>query len=530
MSANSTAPAARPGWRAWAGLAVLSLPTTLRALDVTVLYLALPHLSTDLGATATERLWIIDVYGFMVAGLLVLMGTLGDRIGRRRLLLLGATAFGAASVLAAYSTTPEMLIAARVLLGIAGATLMPSTLALISTMFTDPRQRGPAFGVWATSFSAGVALGPILGGLMLEFFWWGSVFLLAVPVMALLLATAPFLLPEYRDPEPGRLDLPGVLLSMAAVLSVVFGLKRLAGYGPEPEALAAIAAGVVLGLLFVRRQRRSSDPLLDLRLFSGAAFSSALAVMLLGLLLIGGVYLFVTQYLQSVAGLSPLVAGLWLLPSAAGLVVASTLAPVLARRVRPAYVLAGSLALATLGFLLLTRVGPEDGLVTVVVGFTLVYAGISPIMALGTDLIVGSAPPEKAGASAAISETAMEVGVALGIAAFGSVGTAVYRLSMAGAMPAGVSADAAADASDGLEGAGRAAADLPAPVARDLLDTAAAAFTSSLTTVAWISAALAVGIAVLAAVALRRVPPTGAAEAEEGAPAGEPSTGEPVAG
>ncbi|MFL1380157.1 MFS transporter [Nocardiopsis protaetiae] len=521
MSANTTAPAARAGWRAWAGLAVLTLPTTLQALDVTVLYLALPHLSTDLGASATERLWIIDVYGFMVAGLLVIMGTLGDRIGRRRLLVLGSAAFGAASVLAAYSTTPEMLIAARVLLGVAGATLMPSTLALISTMFADPRQRGLAFGVWATSFSAGIALGPILGGLLLEFFWWGSVFLLAVPVMVLLLATAPFLLPEYRDPAAGRLDLLSALLSLAAVLPVVFGLKQLAKYGPEPVALAAIAAGAVFGVLFVRRQRRLADPLLDLRLFSGAAFSSALVVMLLGLLLIGGIYLFVTQYLQSVAGLSPLVAGLWLLPAAVGLVIASTLAPLIARRVRPAYVLAGSLALSTLGFLLLTRAVPEDGVATVVVGFTLVYVGISPIMALGTDLIVGSAPPEKAGASAAVSETAMEVGVALGIAALGSVGTAAYRLSMAGAMPAGTPSDAAAVASDGLEGAGRAAADLPAPVAGELLDAAAAAFTSSLTTVAWISAALAVGIAVLAAVALRRVPPTGAA-AEETAAEGDP--------
>ncbi|CAL9465324.1 Multidrug efflux pump LfrA [Nocardiopsis dassonvillei] len=527
MSANTTAPAARAGWRAWAGLAVLSLPTTLQALDITVLYLALPHLSTDLGASASERLWIIDVYGFMVAGFLVIMGTLGDRIGRRRLLILGSAAFGAASVMAAYSTTPEMLIAARVLLGVAGATLMPSTLALISTMFPDPRQRGLAFGVWATSFSAGIALGPILGGLLLEFFWWGSVFLLAVPVMVLLLTTAPFLLPEYRDPEPGRLDLPSALLSLAAVLPVVFGLKQLAKHGPEPVALAAIAAGAVLGVLFVRRQRRLADPLMDLRLFAGAAFSSALAVMLMGLLLVGGIYLFVTQYLQSVAGLSPLVAGLWLLPSAAGLVVASTLAPVIARRVPPARVLAGSLTLAALGFLLLTRVGPEDGLLTVVAGFTLVYVGTSPIMALGTDLIVGSAPPEKAGASAAISETAMEVGVALGIAVFGSVGTAVYRLSMTDAIPGGVSAADAAEAADGLEGAGRAAADLPAPVARDLLDAAAASFTSSFTTVAWISAALAVGIAVLAAAALRRVPPTGTA-ADGGDTS--PEVGETVAG
>jgi DHA2 family multidrug resistance protein-like MFS transporter len=513
MSTNTGAPVAeRAGWREWTGLVALALPTILLALDVTVLYLALPHLSADLGAQTTEQLWIIDIYGFMVAGFLVTMGTLGDRIGRRRLLLLGAAAFGAASVLAAYSTSPEMLIAARALLGIAGATLMPSTLALISNMFRDARQRGLAFGIWATSFSVGIALGPILGGVLLQFFWWGSVFLIAVPVMVLLLVLGPILLPEYRDADAGRLDPTSVLLSLAALLPVIFGLKQLAKYGPEPVALLTIVVGVVFGVLFVRRQRRLTNPLMDLRLFASGSFTSALLVMLLGMLMIGGIYLFVTQYMQSVAGLSPMAAGLWLLPAALGLVVVSTLSPIIARRVRPAYVLGASLLVSTLGFVLLTQVQADGGLTLLLVGFTLFYMGVSPIMALGTDLIVGSAPPERAGSAASLSETAMEVGIALGIATLGSLGAAVHRTSMTGQVPAEVPAGAADTALDGLEGAGRVARDLPEPLAGELLDSAQLAFTSGLQVVAAVGVVLALGSAALALVALRKVPPTGAVE------------------
>ncbi len=217
------------GRREWIGLAVLALPTLLASLDMSVLFLALPHLSADLGANSSQQLWILDIYGFMLAGFLVTMGTLGDRIGRRRLLMFGATAFGLASIVAAWSTSAEMLILARAALGIAGATLMPSTLALIRNMFHDARQRGVAIAVWMSCFMVGTAIGPLIGGVMLSMFWWGSVFLLAVPVMVILLVAAPTLLPEYRDAAAGRVDLTSVVLSLAAILPVIYGLKESRG-------------------------------------------------------------------------------------------------------------------------------------------------------------------------------------------------------------------------------------------------------------------------------------------------------------
>jgi MFS transporter, DHA2 family, multidrug resistance protein len=286
--------------REWFGLAVLTLPALLVAMDLSVLYLAVPRLTADLRPTGTQLLWITDVYGFMLAGFLVTMGTLGDRIGRRRLLMIGAAVFGTASVLAAYSANATMLIAARTILGIAGATLAPSALALISSMFKDPKQRTVAVAVWVTSLSAGGAIGPMLGGLLLQSFWWGSAFLIGVPVMVLLLATAHHLLPEYRDTEAKKLDLTSVALSLAAVLPVVYGLKQLAQYGPTRLSAVTVAVGVASGVVFVRRQRRLADPLFDVRLFRTPAFSTSLAVNTFGFFVLMGVFFFTAQYLQLV--------------------------------------------------------------------------------------------------------------------------------------------------------------------------------------------------------------------------------------
>ncbi|HEV3496210.1 MAG TPA: MFS transporter, partial [Actinomycetes bacterium] len=292
------------GRREWAGLAVIALPCMLYAMDLTVLNLALPQLSADLRPSSTQLLWIVDIYGFLAAGMLVTMGTLGDRIGRRRLLLAGAAAFGAVSVLAAFSPTAGWLIASRALLGVAGATLGPSTLSLIRGMFADPGQRALAVGVWIASFSAGGAVGPLLGGLLLESFWWGSVFLIAVPPMILLLALGPVLLPEFRDPEAGRLDLVSAGLSLTAVLAVIYGLKELAQEGPGWAPPLAVVAGLAVGRVFWRRQRRLADPLIDLRLFANRAFSAALAANTLDFFVSFGALLFVAQYLQLVLGLS----------------------------------------------------------------------------------------------------------------------------------------------------------------------------------------------------------------------------------
>jgi DHA2 family multidrug resistance protein-like MFS transporter len=521
--ADGTVPGvALAGRREWLGLAVLALACLLYAMDLTVLHLAVPSLSAELRPSSAELLWITDIYGFMVAGFLVTMGTLGDRIGRRRLLLLGATAFGVVSVLATLSTTPEQLIAARALLGIAGATLAPSTLSLIFTMFPDPRQRQVAIGIWITSFSAGGAIGPVMGGVLLERFWWGSVFLLAVPVMALLLALGPRVLPEYRDPGAGRLDLISAAMSLVAVLAVVFGLKLTAQDGFGGLAGAAVLVGVGVGLLFARRQLTLADPMIDLRLFRSTAFNASLATNLVGIFIAVGYFLFVAQYLQLVLGLSPLEAGLWSLPSAVGFIVGSNLAPRILRRVRPAPVIGVGLAMAAVGLAVLTRVGgSHDADLALLAGASLVISlGLAPVFTATTDLIVSSAPPERAGAASGISETGAELGGALGIAILGSIGIAIYRGQLAGALPADLPDQAAAAVQDTLGGAVGVAAQLPAGLGAVVLAAAQDAFVQGLQLTAALSAAVAVATAVMATVLLRSVP--AGTQAEQPAPAAEP--------
>lgn len=509
-TATPTGPAPRATRREWVGLAVLALACLLYVMDLTVLHLAVPDLSADLQPSSTQLLWIIDVYGFMVAGALVTMGTLGDRIGRRRLLMVGAAAFGLVSVLAAFSSTPEMLIVSRALLGLAGATVAPSTLSLIFHMFRDPRQRSLAVGAWISAFSAGSAIGPVLGGLMLEAFWWGSVFLLAIPVMGALLVIGPKVLPEYRDPDAGRLDPLSAAMSVAALLAVVYGLKLLAQDGPSPTAVLAAALGVAVGAAWVRRQRRLDDPMIDVSLFRIPAFSATLVVNFLSIFVMVGYFLFVFQYLQLVLGLTPLVAGLWSVPSAAAFVLSSQLAPRVLGRVRPAYVVGGGLAASAVGLMLLTQVQVGHGLSALVGASVVISLGMGPVFGLTTELVVGAAPPERAGAASGISETAAELGGALGIAVLGSVGVALYRAGLAGAMPGGVPAPVAAAARDTLGGAVAAAGSLPQPSRSALLAAAREAFVTGMQVTSLVAALIAVAVAVLAVVALRGHPAPGA--------------------
>jgi MFS transporter, DHA2 family, multidrug resistance protein len=490
---------ARATRREWIGLAVLALPCLLVAMDVTVLYLAVPAISADLAPSSAQLLWITDIYGFLIAGSLITMGTLGDRIGRRRLLLSGGAAFAIASVIAAFSTSAAMLIGARALLGVAGATLMPSTLSLIRSMFADPRERTVAIGVWATSLSVGAAIGPLLGGLLLSAFWWGSVFLLSVPVMVLLLAVGPRLLPEYRDPEPGRFDLVSAALSLVAVLAVVYGIKDAAEHGAGWTPLAAVGLGLAVGAGFLQRQTTLADPLIDLSLFRARAFSAALGTNALAVFAIFGTDLFVAQYLQLALGLSPLQAGLWTLPGAAGFIVGSSLAPRLAQHAPAPVVIAGGLAVGAAGALLLTQVDGASGLALVVIATTVIAVGLAQVVTLATDLIVGAAPPARAGAASAISETGTELGGALGVAILGSIGTAVYRGEIADAVPDGVAPGAAEAARDTLGGAVASADQLPA----SLLDAANHAFAHGLRLAALITAALMAASAVATLVLLR---------------------------
>jgi len=489
--------------REWIGLAVIALPCVLYSMDLTVLTLAVPALSAELRPSPSQLLWIIDIYGFLVAGSLITMGTLGDRIGRRRLLLIGAAGFGVASVAAAFSQSAGMLIAARALLGVAGATLAPSTLSLIRNMFLDPKQRTVAVSVWVISYAAGAAIGPLLGGVMLNHFWWGSVFLLGVPVMLLLLAVGPKLLPEFRDPNAGRLDLISAAMSLAAVLLVIYGLKQIAQDGFRSLPALLIVSGLTVGIVFWHRQKTLESPLVDLRLFRAPAFSASLATYLLATFVGFGAYIFMGQYLQLVIGLSPLEAGFWSLPWAGSFIVGSNLTPPLARRFRPASVMVGGLALAAVGFGLLTRVGGSSDLTVIVAGSVVYNLGLAPVFTLTNDIIIGNAPPERAGSASALSETGSELGGALGIAILGSIGTAIYRSRLAETIPGGVPSEAAEAARSTLGGALAAARQLPDPLGASLLDAAREAFAEAFHLTAAICAAVVVAAAVMVAVLLR---------------------------
>jgi MFS transporter, DHA2 family, multidrug resistance protein len=493
--------------REWLGLAVLALPTLLSAMDFSVLFLALPRLAADVRPSGTQLLWITDIYGFMVAGFLVTMGALGNRIGQRRLLTAGAVAFGLASAAAAYSASADLLIAARALLGIAGATLMPSTLGLISTMFRQPSQRTTAVSLWAACLLAGTAIGPVVGGALLQFFWWGSVFLISLPVMAVLVIAAPLLLPDHTDRAGDRLDLVSVTLSLAAMLPIVFSLKTLARSGFTGPVILTLVAGLAFGAMFVRRQRSAASPLLDLRLFRHRAFTAAVAILLAAGAVSGGIDFLFTQYLQLVAGLSPLRAGLWSLPETAAMIGCSLLCPLVVRHIRPGYTIGAGLAISATGFWVLTQVQAGSGLVVAVTGIVIVFAGVTPAWVLGTDLIIGSAPPEAGGSASSVSETASELGVALGVAVIGSIASAVYRLQTARAIPAAVPPRAAAAARDSLPGAQSTAARLPHGLGAALLGAARQAFTHGFGIAATASVAVAAALALLAVILLRHTHP-----------------------
>lgn len=476
--------------REWIGLAVLALPCLLYSMDLTVLNLAVPEISEQLKPTASQLLWIVDVYGFMVAGSLVTMGTLGDRIGRRKLLFIGAGAFGIASILAAFAWSAETLILARAILGVAAATLAPSTLSLIRSMFLNDRERTFAIGIWIASFSAGAAIGPVIGGLMLAQFWWGSVFLLAVPVMILLLLVGPILLPEFRDPNAGRIDLLSAAQSLAAILLVIYGMKKIAEDGASLLAFAAIALGLLIGYLFVRRQQHLKEPLIDMALFRMPVFSAALSINILGLFIAFGAFLFMAQYLQLVLGLTPFEAGLWSVPTGLVMVIGSLVVPVLAGRFPTSTLIPAGFFITGLGFLVCTQVGTATSPLLVITAFVIICAGFAPIGTLTTDIVVGSAPPERAGAASAISETSFEFGGALGIAVLGSLLTAAYRTTMDAFPGNGIPAGALEAARQTLGGAVAVSAGLPAEQSAPLLAAARTVFTDAFVLTAAVCAGL----------------------------------------
>ncbi len=441
------------GRREWIGLCVLSVACLIYSMDLSVLFLAMPAIVADLDPSASELLWINDIYGFMVAGFLVTMGTLGDRIDRRRVLLIGASAFGAASALAAFSSTAQQLIIARALLGIAGATFAPSTLSLVVNLFHNENERHRAIGIWGGAFALGGLVGPLIGGALLQYFHWGSVFLINIPIMLALLVAAPFLLPEYRNEGGEKLDLLSVALSLGTVLPIIYGFKHMAADGFAPRQLVAIAAGLMVGVLFVRRQRNLAHPLIDLRLFRIPAFTASLIVNLAGMFFVFGVFLFQNLFLQLVIGLSPLEAALWSVPSALVFTIMSFQAYRVTIHLGPVKTVLLGLLVYTVGVSAMAVAAYAESLVGVLTASMLVGLGFVPVVLTTTGLIVGTAPPEQAGSASAISETSAEFGGAVGVALLGSLGTLIYRMSMDGVDLSGLNAAQQSAASATLAGA-----------------------------------------------------------------------------
>ncbi|WP_328410469.1 MFS transporter [Streptomyces violaceus] len=496
MTTNPTSPA-RAGRREWTALGVLMLPLLLVSMDVSVLYFAIPAISADLEPSATQQLWIFDIYGFVLAGLLMTMGSLGDRIGRRRLLLFGAAAFGTASLVAAYANSAETLIAARAILGIGGATLMPSTMALVRTMFTDPAQRTKAIGVWSGVMTAGIALGSVMSGVLVEHFWWGSVFLVNLPAMVLLLVLGPLLLPESKNPRQGRFDWLSVPLSMAAVLPVIYGLKELASEGWNVRYVLSVTIGLLFAALFVHRQRTAVSPLISPELFRNRGFSPSVVLNLVAAFGMMGSAYFTTQYIQSVLDKSPLEAALWsLLPSVPIGLAAPAGAQLVQRGVPRAYVVGAGFAVTACGYVLLALTD-TNSLWLLLTACGVLASGVVVVMSQVADLALSAAPVEKAGAASSLLETGTEFGGALSMAFLGSIGTAVYRHE--------IPASASAPARETLGGALAVADRLPGRAGDALATAAREAFTSGMHAAAITSAVLLAGAAAAATLTLRRV-------------------------
>ena len=492
-----------PGLRAWAALAVLTLAVTLLAIDSTVLALAIPSLSADLSPTASQLLWIGDIYSFTLAGLLVTMGNVADRIGRRRLLLIGTLGFGTASIMAAFAPSAGALIAARALLGVGGATIMPSTLSLIRNIFPDARHRTTAIAIWSAGSSGGAALGPLVGGVLLEHFWWGSVFLINVPVMAAVIIAGLWLLPESRNDQSGPIDLVSAMQSVLAIVPIVYAVKSFAHDGLTVIATVTFLAGLIAGRLFVRRQRTLATPLIDVELFKRPAFTWAIAAAVLAIFALAGLLYFFSQYLQLVRGYSTLQAGLTELPTSLASIVVVAVVAAVVRRLGNGRALGGGLILAAVGLLVIAVGESYGGIVVICIGLLIIGAGIGLASTVSTDAVLGSVPADRAGAASAISETGFELGVALGIAVLGTIQDVGYRLLL-GSAPSGLPgrvADAAEQSLATLAGA----IDLSNPGQAELMDQAREAFTLAMQTTAVIAAIILLAAAIMAA---RHVPAT----------------------
>ncbi|WP_051807650.1 MFS transporter [Streptomyces sp. NRRL F-2664] len=486
------------GGNRWVVLAVLCVSLVLVALDATILHVAVPSVTEDLRPGPIELLWVVDAYPLVCASLLILFGTLGDRVGRRRILLLGYGLFGAASAMAALADNAQVLIAARALLGVGGAMIMPATLSILRQVFPDRRERALAIGIWTAVAAIGAAGGPVLGGLLIEHFWWGSVFLINIPLMALILPLGRWLLPESRGSADGPWDVLGALMAAAGVLGSVLGIKRLGAerHLLDAGALVPLLLGAALLVLFVRRQKRREHPLIDMRMFSRAAFSTSVACIVLAMLALVGLELIAVQYLQLVLHLSPLETGLRLLPLTFAAMAAGATGSYTLARVGPRTMVSLGFVLTGLAVLLLTLMGQQDRPLLLTVGFVLLGFGLQTTLFAAYESMLSEAPADTAGGAASIGETSYQLGAGIGIALLGSVMNAAYRPGLV-SVP-GVSAADSAGAANSLGEAYQIAADLGGPAGASLYAAARHSFVHGLHVTLLVSAALLFAGAVMA--------------------------------
>lgn len=500
---NDTPP--RATTRTWVGLAVLVLPMLLIAIDGMVLIFALADITADLKPSGVQQLWMLDIYALMLAGLLITMSSLGDRFGRRKVLLIGAVFFAIASVTGALSTTPWMLIAARALLGVSGAMIMPGTLSLIRNMFLDRNQRRTAMAVWSASGALGAAAGPIVGGAIIEAFSWHAAFLMNIPIMVLLLVLAPFLVPESKNPNPGRIDFPSILLSLVGMISFVYGVKTFAE-GKEPGiAFLTFFAGLALLVLFVLRQLRMPIPMINVRLFRVRAFTGAVLTDLLSVFSLVGAMFALTQFLQLVVGLSVIQSALWMLPQAAVSATAGFIAAALVKRIPTSVIVSVGVLITAAGFATLLILTPDTQPWQIAIALCLVGLGAGVGMTLTNDLIMSSVRPEHSGQAAAISETAYELGTAFGTAILGSVLLGFYRTGLADAAPAGLPGGVLEAAKETLAAALLYAQELPGALGAALATAATESFTNALAWTGVIAAVILTAVAIFAGIMLRGV-------------------------
>ncbi|MFJ8309205.1 MULTISPECIES: MFS transporter [unclassified Streptomyces] len=501
-TAGARTRAAAGGANRWVVLLVLCVSLLFVALDATVLHVAIPSVTEDLRPGSVELLWIVDAYPLVCAALLILFGTLGDRVGRRRVLLLGYGIFGAASAVAALAESAPVLIAARALLGIGGAMIMPATLSIVRVVFPDRRERATAIGIWTAVAAIGAATGPVLGGFLVQHFWWGSVFLVNIPLMALILPLGRWILPESKGSSDGPWDVLGALMAAGGILAVVLGVKRLgSGSGIlDDRTLAALCVGTALLVLFVRRQRRRTHPLIDMRMFSRPAFATSVGCIIVAMLALVGLELIAVQYLQLVLGLSPLSTGLRMLPLTFAAMAAGATGSYTLRRLGPRRMVSTGFVLTAVAVLLLALMGQTDWPALMFVSFVLLGFGFQTTLFAAYESMLSEAPAERAGGAAAIGETSYQLGAGMGIALLGSVMNAAYApgLASVGGVPVKASAAAANSLGEAYDVAGR----LGGPAGEALRGAARNAFVHGLHVTLFVSAAL----LLLGAVAGLRLP------------------------